>query len=162
MFDQGWRERLVCSWRVTKRVIKHQKQGLRNFFRKLLWSVEHKKHQSRFFQGSYRFLDPKFKTFFRLFSKTVISFSRLKVIKFICRWSIETLKNEGTKLSHVLQTYGQDLTKTKKIFKALIKALVVALKKNLRLFIIFVRLYLYFPDSRHRRVVEKKYFRSTY
>ena len=31
--------------------------------------------------GSYRFLDPKFKTSSRLFSKTIISFSRLKVIK---------------------------------------------------------------------------------
>ena len=32
-------------------------------------------------QGSYRFLDLKFKTFSGLFSKTIISFSRLKVIK---------------------------------------------------------------------------------
>ena len=32
-------------------------------------------------QSLYRFLDPKFKTFYRLFSKTIISFSRLKVIK---------------------------------------------------------------------------------
>ena len=79
---------------------------------------------------------------------------------------METLKNEGTKLSHAPQTYGQDLTKTKKIFKELIKAPVVALKKNLRLFIIFFRLYLYFPDFfpdlRHRRVAGKKYFRSTH
>ena len=45
-----------------------------------------------YYKGSYRFLDPKFKTFSTLFSKTIISFSRLKVIKFICRWSIETLK----------------------------------------------------------------------
>ena len=32
-------------------------------------------------QGSYRFLDSKFKTFSRLFSTTIISFFRLKVIK---------------------------------------------------------------------------------
>ena len=31
--------------------------------------------------GSYRFLDPQFKTFSTLFSKTIIYFSRLKVIK---------------------------------------------------------------------------------
>ena len=50
-------------------------------------------------QGSYRFLDPKFKTFSRLFSKTIISFSIFRVIKlFICRWLITTLKNEGTKI----------------------------------------------------------------
>ena len=49
-------------------------------------------------QVSYRFLDLKFKTFPRLFSKTIISFSKLKVIKFICRWSIKTLKNQGTKI----------------------------------------------------------------
>ena len=39
-----------------------------------------------FSQGSYRFLDPKLKTFSRLFSKTIISFSRLEVIK----WAIST------------------------------------------------------------------------
>ena len=37
-----------------------------------------------YYKGSYRFLDPKFKTFYTLFSKKIISFSRLKVIKFIC------------------------------------------------------------------------------
>ena len=45
------------------------------------------------YQGSYRFLDPKFKTF----SKTIIFFQTLKVM-LSKRWSIETLKNEGTKL----------------------------------------------------------------
>ena len=33
------------------------------------------------YHGSYRFLDPKSKTFFRPFSKTIIPFVRLKVIK---------------------------------------------------------------------------------
>ena len=32
-------------------------------------------------QGSHRFLDPKFKTFSRPFPKTIISFSRLEVLK---------------------------------------------------------------------------------
>ena len=50
--------------------------------------------QNTITKGSYRFLDPKFKTFCTLFSKKIISFSRLKVIKFICacKWSKETLK----------------------------------------------------------------------
>ena len=38
-----------------------------------------------YYKGSYRLLDPKFKTFSTLFSKSIISFSRLRVIKFICR-----------------------------------------------------------------------------
>ena len=36
------------------------------------------KKNDRFDQGLYRFLDPKFKTFSKLFSKTIISFSRLE------------------------------------------------------------------------------------
>ena len=39
-------------------------------------------------QGSYRFLDPKFKTFSSLFSKTIIYFSRLKVIKKVIERSL--------------------------------------------------------------------------
>ena len=46
-------------------------------------------------QGWYRFLDPKFKAFSRLFSKTIFSFSRLKVIKQVIN---RDLKNAGTKL----------------------------------------------------------------
>ena len=63
-------------------------------------------------QGSYRFLDPKFKTFSRLFPKQ--EFSRLEVIK----QGINTdLKKYRTNVFFydALETYGRDLTKTKKI-----------------------------------------------
>ena len=45
--------------------------------------------------GFVQILDPKFKTFSRLFTKTMISLFTLKVIN---SWSTETYKNAGTKL----------------------------------------------------------------
>ena len=84
-------------------------------------------------KGSYRFLDPKFKTF--------SPDSRLSN-----GWSIQTLKSAGTKLFYdALQTYGGDWKKfyhNKK--NATYKALAVALKKNSRLFTNFQTLFLFF------------------
>ena len=51
-------------------------------------------HMLPLFQGSYRFLDPKVKTFSRLFSKIRISFSRFKVVKKVI---IRDLKKCGNK-----------------------------------------------------------------
>ena len=46
-------------------------------------------------KGSYRFLDPKFKTFSILFSKTTYIFSRLKVIKLVINIDLEKCKNKA-------------------------------------------------------------------
>ena len=68
-------------------------------------------------QGSYRFLDPKFTTFSRLFLKQYTFFPDTRKTN---RWSIETLKNAGTKLFHdALQTYGNHgATRTYKNYKS--------------------------------------------
>ena len=67
------------------------------------------------FQGSYRFLDPKFKTF----SKTIIFFQTLKVM-LSKRWSIETLKKRRNKAFTTMRCkrtgeIEYDLTNTEKI-----------------------------------------------
>ena len=59
----------------------------KNHMKFLTWLLRHffnitaPRRRKAFKLGSYRLLDPKFKTFSRLFSKTIISFSRLEVIK---------------------------------------------------------------------------------
>ena len=76
----------------------------------------------------YRFLDPKFKTFSRLFSKTIISFFRL----------IRDLKN--------MQEQSFIMMLCKSMEKFTYKALVVALEKKLKTFHHFSGLYLHFPN----------------
>ena len=66
-------------------------------------------YKGRIIQGSYKFLDPKFKTFSRLFSKTIISFSNLKVIKSSDQYIPAFSKNPKKQSLHdALQTYGRD------------------------------------------------------
>ena len=80
-------------------------------------------------QASYRYLDPKFETFSRLFSKTIISFPSLRLSN---SSSIQTLKEAGTKLfsrctANVWAKLDKIWPKRKKFNY---KALVVALKKT--------------------------------
>ena len=81
-------------------------------------------------QGSYKFLDPKFKTFPRPFSKKVIFFSDSRLTN---RWSIETL-NAGTKLFFMVHCTDtgeieQDIDQNDKT-SPLKHFLIVALKKK--------------------------------
>ena len=96
-----------------------------------------------FFRLWYRFLEPKFKNFFRLFK----FFFQTQGYQ-IGRWSKETVKKKGTKLFRdPLQMYGWHWIRfnhNEKNFNY--KALVIALKKKIRTFYHFSRLYLHFPD----------------
>ena len=89
--------------------------------------------------------ESKIQDFFQSFFKTIISFSRLKVI---ISWSIQALKNTGKKLFHnVLQMYGRDWKRFDQNGKNFTyKALAVALKKQLMTFYHVFRFYLYFLD----------------
>ena len=82
---------------------------------------------------SYRILDPKFKTFSRLYSKTKISFFRLKVIKYMIN---RDLKKRWCATS-IRARLNKTWTKRKKLTY---KVLVVALKKKTQDFLSF------FPD----------------
>ena len=88
-------------------------------------------------QCSYRFLDPKFKTFSGLFSKAIISFSRLEVIKQVINRDLEKRRNSF--FNDALQTCGRDrisLDQTENNFTYNVVA--VALKTTTtRLFTIF-------------------------
>ena len=52
-------------------------------------------NQLDYIQRSHRFLGPKFKIFWRLFSKTIISFSRLKVIKWVINRELKKKKKKN-------------------------------------------------------------------
>ena len=85
------------------------------------------KKNDRFDQGLYRFLDPKFKTFSKLFSKTIISFSRLKrdlknmqeqsVFMMLCKctgwdWITFDKKEKNSFIKHLLQHWKEKKHKT--------------------------------------------------
>ena len=96
------------------------------------------------YQGSYRFLDPKFKTF----SKTTYFFSRLKVIKLVINRDLTKTKEQSF-YHDALQTYRRDwirFDQHEKNFTC--KTLALAFKKERKgkTFYHFSRLYLYFPD----------------
>ena len=76
---------------------------------------------------SYRILDPKFKTFSRLYSKTKISFFRLKVIKYVINRDLKKLWCATSIRARLNKIW----TKRKKLTY---KVLVVALKKKLKTF----------------------------
>ena len=57
-------------------------------------------------QGSYRFQNSKIQDFFQTFSKTIIHFSRLKVIKKLINTDLEKTQEQSF-FHDALQTYGR-------------------------------------------------------
>ena len=50
----------------------------------------------------------KIQDFFQTFSKTIISFSRLKVIKKVSNRDLKKTRNKALNINNALQTYWQD------------------------------------------------------
>ena len=83
-FQPDWRDCVVLPGVQTKKwssVMTQVQTGIQNYC--IHW-----------LQGSYRFLDPKFKTFFQTFSKTIISFSILKIIKQVINRDLYKMKKK--------------------------------------------------------------------
>ena len=92
--------------------------------------------------GFVQIWDQRSKTISRLFSKTIISFSRLEVVKQVINTDVKTVNkqpfswctsaaNERARLNKIRAKRKKNIT---------YKALVVAFKKNSRLFTIFAHL----------------------
>ena len=85
-------------------------------------------------QGWYKFLDPKFKTFSRLFSKTIICFSRLTVVN----WVINTDLKRQSFLHSALHTNARDWIRFDQHEKiSLLKYFSAALRKKKKDFLPF-------------------------